>query len=132
MGRCGQGVVSGWLPRMVLVAEACFFFSSLPKATVPLKSSSAPLAANLQRNVGILLGLSETNNPNMATNRSRNLGKHRGQGVSLAKVAFPGGSRAGLPRTVPIVEACFFFFLGFQRQRSPQILLGAFGRKLAT
>ena len=73
MCRCGQGVVSGWLPRMVLVTEAYFFFSRLPKATIPLKSSSAPLAANLQRNVGILPSLSETNNPNMAASRPRSL-----------------------------------------------------------
>ena len=59
MCRCGQGIVSGWLPaglpRTVLAAEACLFFSRPPKATAPLKPLkplSAPLAATLQRSLG--------------------------------------------------------------------------------
>ena len=106
------GSSSARLPRTILTAEAHLFFSGLPKAT----NLPAPLPT---MQPGILPDLSENNSPDMAANRSRNLGNHRGQGVSLAKVAFLGGSRAGLPRTVPVVEACFFFFLGFQRQRPP-------------
>ena len=65
------------LPRTVLAAEACLFFSRPPKATAtlkPLKPLSAPLAATLQRS----------------------LGNHQGQGElprndTLATAAHPAG-----------------------------------------